>query len=129
MCQRVDDDIDAEACIVLDGESLVRPVVVPFAAVILVGVEDSDAPVNLYRLQVIVNDVVAPAVQLVRCRGRTVLELEEGAVERMVVRQFAHRLFGAIEDGLDLALESFGEGSVYVVIAIVNEEKAATPAQ
>src|SRR5215207_8407762 len=82
VCERIDDDVDAKACIVLGGKAFVRPIVVPFAAVVFVGVEDSNAPIYFHGFQVIVNKVVAPAVQFVRRGGRPFLEFEESAVKR-----------------------------------------------
>src|SRR5690606_7340009 len=81
----VDHDVYAEPGIVLGQEALVAEVVVPFAAVVLVAVEDRDAAVDLDCLEVVVDQVVAPAVQLQARGWRPVLEREERAVERMVV--------------------------------------------
>ena len=71
------------------------------------------------------NHVVAPAVEFVRGGGRAVLELEEGAIERVILWQLAQRFLGAVEDCFDFALEGFGERAVNVVVAIVNEHEAA----
>ena len=71
---RVDDDVDRELGVVLALEALVPPVVVPLAAVVLVAVEHADPAAVLDPAQVVVDDVVSPAVQLVRGRRRTVVE-------------------------------------------------------
>src|SRR5690606_6770437 len=67
--QRVDDDVHRELRVVLGQEALVAPVVVPFAAVVLVAVEHAQATVHLDALEVVVDEVVAPAVELVAGRG------------------------------------------------------------
>src|SRR5690606_19748705 len=59
--QRIDDDVDRELRVVLGQEALVAPVVVPFAAVVLVAVEHAEAAADLDALQVVVHEVVAPA--------------------------------------------------------------------
>src|SRR5436190_3482156 len=84
--QRVQHDVHRELRVVLGEEALVAPVVVPFAAVVLVAVEEPEAAVDLDALEVVVHEVVAPAVQLERGRRRTV-ELEIAAEYGMGLRQ------------------------------------------
>jgi hypothetical protein len=115
--------VDREAGVVLGQPALVAPVVVPLAAVVLVAVEDADAPVDLDRLQVVVHQVVTPAVELERGGGRAVVEVEERVVERVVVADLAQR--GGAEDGGHLRLEGLGEEAVDVVVAVVDEEESA----
>src|SRR5690554_2849367 len=122
-CQRVDDDVDRELRVVLGQEALVAPVVVPFAAVVLVAVEHPEATVDLDALEVVVHQVVAPAVELVAGGGRAVGEAEEAVVQRVVVGQLVQRI-GA-EDRRHLRLEGPGEQAVDVVVAVVDEHEAA----
>ncbi len=110
--QSVDDDVDAEACVVFGGEAFVFPVVVPFAAVVFVGIKNGDALIYVYSAQIVVNDVVAPAVEFVGSHGRAVGEFEERVVKRMLRGKLAHCFGRLIEHGFDFALEGFGEGSV-----------------
>lgn len=57
-------------------------VVVPLAA-ILVGIQDTYAAVMLDGAKVIVDKVIAPAVQLVGCLWRPIGELAERSIERV----------------------------------------------
>ncbi|EEF93703.1 hypothetical protein CATMIT_01664, partial [Catenibacterium mitsuokai DSM 15897] len=116
--QRIHHDVDPELGVVLGQEALVAPVVVPFAAVVLVAVQQPEAPVDLDAFKVIVDQIVAPAVEFETGRRRPV-EDEEAAVDRMVLRQLLQRL-GA-EDLGHLRLERLGEQAVDVVVAIVDE--------
>ena len=81
----VEDDIDAEFGIVFGEESLIAEVVIPFAAIIFVAIEYADAAIDGNGLQVIVNEVVAPAVEFEAGIGRAFFEMEEAAVEGMVI--------------------------------------------
>ena len=81
---RIHDDVDRELRVVLALEALVPPVVVPLAAVVLVAVEHAEPAAVLDAAQIVVDDVVPPAVQLVRGGRRAVLEREEAAIERML---------------------------------------------
>src|SRR5688572_23537220 len=58
----VHDNVHAEFGVVLGQEALVAEVVVPFAPIVLVAVEQRDAPVDRERLQIIMYEVVPPAV-------------------------------------------------------------------
>src|SRR6185503_6136705 len=120
---RVDDDVDGELRVVLAQEALVAPVVVPLAAVVLVAVEHGDAAAALDRLQVVVDDVVAPPVQLVRGLRRTVLELEEAAIDRVRRRQLRQGVVR--ERRAHLLFERARVEAVDVVVAIVGEEQPA----
>ena len=83
---RIHHDVDRELGVVLPLEALVPPVVVPLAAVVLVRVEHAEPAAVLHPAQVVVDDVVAPPVELVRGRRRAVGKLEEAAIERMLRR-------------------------------------------
>ncbi len=72
MCQSVNGDVDAETCVVFSGEAFVFPIVIPFAAVIFVGIKHSDAMIYINSAQVIVNDVVAPTIVFVVGGGATI---------------------------------------------------------
>src|SRR5436853_6509287 len=78
---RVDGDIDGEFGIVVAQEAFVPPVVVPLAAVVLVAVQNRKTIAPLDALQVVMDDVVAPAVELVR-RLRRTGKGEEAAIDR-----------------------------------------------
>src|SRR6185503_15909247 len=91
--QRVHHHVDGELGVVLRQPALVAPVVVPLAAVVLVAVEDGDAAVDLDRLEVVVHQVVAPAVELEGGRRRAVVEVEEGVVDPVRLGDLAQRVF------------------------------------
>src|SRR5690606_15616592 len=76
-------DVDGELGVVFGEPALVAPVVVPFAAVVLVAVEHAQAALVLDALEVVVHQVVAPAVEFEAGGGRAV-ELEETRVQRVV---------------------------------------------
>src|SRR5690606_15626505 len=96
-------DVDGEAGVVFREPALVAPVVVPFAAVVLVAVEHAEPALVLDAFQVVVHQVVAPAVQL-EAGGRRAVELEEAGVERMRAGQLGERV--RPEDGGHLGLEA-----------------------
>ena len=77
MRHRIHDEVDGELRVVLALESLVAPVVVPLAAVVLVAVEHAEPAAVLEPAQVVVDDLVAPAVQLVRRRRRAVSNVKK----------------------------------------------------
>src|SRR5205814_8280165 len=77
----IDHDVHAKACVVDGRETLRIRRIVPLGAVILAAVKDGDAISLHHRLQVLVHQIVAPAIQLVARRRRTVGELEEGAID------------------------------------------------
>src|SRR5688572_8848293 len=80
---RIYNDIDAETGVVFTLESLVPPVVIPFAAVILVRVEHAEPAFVLDATQIIVHEVVAPSVQFVRGLRWPLGKLEKRSVDRM----------------------------------------------
>src|SRR5690606_13907497 len=121
--ERIDDDVDRELRVVLGQEALVAPVVVPLAAVVLVAVEHAQAAVDADALEVVVHQVVAPAIELEAGRRRAVGEAEETAVERMAVRDPRQR--ARAEDRGHLRLERLREQPVDVVVAVVHEHEPA----
>src|SRR5687767_3228626 len=118
----IHDDVDAKARIVDSREALVIGVVVPFRAVVLVAVENSDPVAMKHGFQVLVNEVVAPAIQLMTGRRWSFLELEERAVQWMRVRE--------IDRGREAACDFFHRGlvknSADVVVVVVHENHPAT---
>src|SRR5690606_32172122 len=56
--QRIHHDVDRELRIVLGQETLVAPVVIPLAPVVLVAVEDAEAAADLDTLEIVVDEVV-----------------------------------------------------------------------
>jgi hypothetical protein len=89
-----------------------------------VAVDDAQTAGVLDALQVVVHEVVPPAVQLVRGRQRSVGELEERAIQRVVVRQPAQAAARAEQDP-HLLLERPRVQPVDVVVAVVREEQPA----
>ena len=61
--QRIHDNVNAKPRIINGQKPFVAKIVVPFAAVILVAVQDADFAVDSDRFEVIVHEVVASAVQ------------------------------------------------------------------
>src|SRR5678816_978167 len=82
--ERIHDDVDREFCDVFSQPALVAPVEIPLAAVVLVAVEHAEPAVDRDSAQVVVHEIVAPAVQLHGGRRRSV-EGEEAAVDRVVL--------------------------------------------
>src|SRR5512145_1668535 len=78
---RVHNDVDRKARIVVALKTFVPPVVVPFAAVILVGVQHAEAAAMFDAAQIVVDEIVAPPVQLVRRLRRSIGEAEERVIE------------------------------------------------
>src|SRR5690606_10646804 len=70
--ERIHHHIHAEARVVEREEALVVRMVVPLRGVVLAAVQHADAAVALHSLQVLVDEVVAPAVELVAGCGRSV---------------------------------------------------------
>src|SRR5438045_5545169 len=87
----IDHDVHAKAGVVDGRETLRIRRIVPLRAVILAAVENSDAISLHHRLQVLVHQIVAPAIQLVTRRRRTVGELEEGAIDLVIVGEILQR--------------------------------------
>src|SRR5687767_10707586 len=83
LAQGVNDKIHRKPSIVFTPKSLVPPVVVPLAAVVLVRVHDAQASATLKTAQVVVNNVVAPAIQFVARLRRTIGKAEERAIQRV----------------------------------------------
>ena len=86
--QRVQQNIDAEFGVVFGQEAFVAEVVVPLAAVVFVGVKHAEAAVDFDAFQVVVYQVVAPAVQLEGSGRRAIGELEELRVDDVGLGDF-----------------------------------------
>src|SRR4051812_45442994 len=113
----IHDDVDAEACVVYGREALVIRVVIPFGAVILVTEQNLNAIAFHHCFQVLVNEIVSPAIELVTRRGRAIIELEEAAEDRIRVREISR----LPERSRDLLECSLAEHSVDVVVVIIDE--------
>src|SRR6185312_434718 len=106
---------------VVDGEkALAVGMIVPLRAVVFAAVQHGNASTALHGEQVFVDEVVAPAIQLVARRGRPV-ELEETRIERMVVGKLGERR----HDAPDLLGGRLVKDAVDVVIVIVDEQQPA----
>src|SRR5712671_6859332 len=84
-------DVHAEARVVHSREALAVRAVIPLRAVILAAVQNPDATALHHRLKILVHQIVTPSVELVARRRRTVAELEEAAIDLVVVRQIIGR--------------------------------------
>ena len=60
--QGVHNDIDPKLGVVLGQKAFISEIIVPLAAVILVAVQNPDAIANDYSFEVIMHQVIAPAV-------------------------------------------------------------------
>src|SRR5690606_14742732 len=105
--QCVHHDVHTELRVVFGEEAFVAPVVVPFAAVVFVAVEHAQPAIDLDALEVVVHQVIAPAVELEAGGRRAVGELEEAVVDGVTVGQLLQR--GGAEDRTHLRLERGGE--------------------
>src|SRR5687767_2920421 len=120
--ERIDDDVHAETGVVDTVESLVLGMVAPLRTVVLVAVEHPDAITAHDRLELRVNQVISPAVQLVARVRRPVRELEERRVQLVSSRnrdELSRRAFDLLGDGLV-------KRAVDVVVVIIDEEESAT---
>src|SRR4051812_42997979 len=90
----VDDDVHRELRVVLRAEALVAPVVIPLAAVVLVRVQDAQPALPLDAAQIVVHDVVAPAIELMARLRRSLRKTEKRPIQAMAVRELRHRALG-----------------------------------
>src|SRR5450432_4547186 len=107
---RIDHDVDAKLRIVLGEKTFVAEIIVPLAAVVLAAVEHADPTVDDDGLQIVVHEVVPPAVQFEGRGRRSLLEAKERPVEGMVIRDLHERI--RPEDHTHLLLEGPGEEAV-----------------
>src|SRR5690606_22400046 len=129
--ERIDDQVHAELRRVLLHRPLRLGVEVPLRAVVLVAVEQADpvppaipaARPDEDRMQVRVQQVVAPAVQLVVRVRWAVLEREEATVDLVVVR---HLLQLPAEQTLDLLRRRLVEDARDVVVVVVHHHETTT---
>jgi len=119
----IEDDIDAEFGIVFSEEPLVAEIIIPFAAIVFVAIEHSHAAIDSNGLQVVVDEVVAPTVELEAGIGRPFFKVEEAAVEGVVICELLQGL--RAEEGGHLGFEGTGEKAIDVVVAVVREDEAS----
>src|SRR5690606_31832771 len=118
--ERMHYHVDCEPRWINRQEALGSRMKVPLAAVILVAVQHGN-PVSVHRCQqVLVYQVVAPAVQLVPGCRRAIRKLEKTVVQPMVVWKVSQRPYRT----LYLFHRRLVEGSVNVVVVVIHEEKA-----
>src|SRR5688572_33094604 len=111
------DDVHAEARVVDGREALVVGVIIPLRAVVLVAVENPDSIATHHCLEMLVDQIVAPAVQLVAGRRRSIIELEESIVQGMRVRE----IDGCRERPCHLLHRRLVKDATDVVVVIVEE--------
>jgi len=121
--QRIHNNIHSKLGIILRQEPLVPEVIIPFAAIILIAVEDPDAAVDGDRFEIIMDEIVAPAIQLERSVGRTFLKREKGMIERVMIRDLLQG--GRAEEGAHLRFERTGEEPVDIMVAIIRKYKTS----
>lgn len=85
--QGVNYDVDAETSIVDFVEPFVSEVIIPLTAIVFITVKNANFVIELNRFEIIVNQVIAPPVEFLRRRRRTV-EREEDRIEFVIVRDF-----------------------------------------
>ena len=105
------------------AKALVLPVIVPLATVVLIGVDHAEPTVALDAAKVAVDDVVAPAIELVTRLRRTV-EPEKRAIERVALRNLRQHI-RTRERARHLRLERLRVETIHVVIAVVGEKQTA----
>lgn len=116
-------NIHPKTRIINGQETFVPEIVVPLAAVIFVAVQDADLSVDRDRFEIVVHEVVAPAVQLEGGGRRAIGKFEKTVVNRMVVGDFLQG-FRAKRPGHFL-LKRLGKKAVDIVVAIVDEHETA----
>src|SRR5687768_3561077 len=114
--------VHGELRVVHREKALVVRMISPLRRIVLVAVQHRDPPVAHHSLEVLVHQVVSPAVELVACRRWALLEMKERAIERMVVGHLDQRRH---RPG-DLLGRGLVKRAVDVVVVIVDEKKAAT---
>ena len=90
--QGVHHDIDRELGVVFGKEALVAPIVIPLTAVILVAVKQAETAVEFDAFEVIMHDIVAPAIQF-ETGGRRFAEAEEAGVSEFLDKPINPSLF------------------------------------
>src|SRR5437868_12858659 len=114
----IDHDVHAKAGVVDSRETLRIRRIVPLGAVILAAVENGNAISLHYRLQVLVHQIVAPAIQLVTRRRRTVGELEERSIDLVIVGEILQRR----ERAGDLLERGVVKDAADIVVVVVDEQ-------
>lgn len=118
----IHNDVHAKACVVDGREALVVGMVVPLGAVVFIAVQNSDSISVHYRFQVLVDEVVAPTIELMTRCGRAILKLEESRIDLMIVWKIYRHRKGA----RDLFHRRFVKHTADVVIMIVDENHSTT---
>src|ERR1700754_1817613 len=81
----VEDDVYAKFGIVLGEEPFVPEIIIPFASIVFVAVENADAAIDGNGLQVVVYKIIAPAVELEGGVGWSFFKMKKRVVYRVVV--------------------------------------------
>ena len=121
--QGIHNNIDPKLRVVFRQESFVAKIIVPFTAIVLVAIEDADASIDRDGFEVVVDQVVAPSVELEGGVGRPFFEFKEGVIDLMVIGYFLQG--GGAEKRLHLGFERPGEEAIDVVIAVVGKDEAS----
>src|SRR5690606_4169045 len=119
--ERIDDQVDAELCRILLERALRLGVEVPLGAVVLVAVQQADTVIHEDRVEMQMEQIVAPSVQLVVRVRRPILEHEEAAVDLVIVRH----LLEPAEQPLDLLRRRLVEDARDVMVVVVHHHEAA----
>jgi len=117
--KRIRYNIDPKLGIVFGQKAFIPKVIIPFAAVVFIAVKHADSTIHHDGFEVVMHEVVAPAVQLERRSGRPFGKLKKAGVQGMVIWNLPQGLWP--ERSGHLLLEGFGKQPVDVMIAIINE--------
>ncbi|MDB5242415.1 MAG: hypothetical protein JWP57_3040 [Spirosoma sp.] len=119
--KRVGYDVDPKLGIVFGQKAFIPEVVIPFAAVVFVAIENANSTIHHNGFEVVMHEVVAPAVQLERRGRRPFGKFEKAGVEGMVIGNLLQNLW--TKRSGHLLLEGFGKQPVDVMIAIIHEHE------
>lgn len=75
--ESIHDDVHSKFCVVFCKKALVSKVVVPFAAIVFVAVEEANPVIEEQGLKVIMDQIISPAIQFKAGIWRSFFEMKE----------------------------------------------------
>src|SRR5665213_85705 len=115
-------DVHTEPGVVDRIEALALGMVIPLRAIVLAAVQQSDVPVSHNSLKRLVDEIVTPSVQLLASRRRPIIELEECAIQLVVVGN----IDWLTQRQRYLLERRLVKHAIDVVVMIVHEDHSAT---
>lgn len=122
-CQCIGHYVYTKLGIVFSQKSLITKIVIPFAAVILIAIQNAYPAIDGNGLQVVMYQVIAPAIQFKRRSRWPFFKLKKTGVDRVIIRNFLQGL--RAERPGHLLLERPRKQGIDIVIAIINKHEPA----